>query len=486
MTKSNLLFIMSDEHNKYVTGAYGNNIVKTPNLDALSTRGIKFTKAYTNCPICVPARATIATGLYPHEIKCWDNSFAFTGNYKSWGHIARENGVKVTTIGKLHYRSAVDDVGFDDQRIPMHIKQRKGDLYSLIREEMQPRIRAVKKISDAGPGETQYTRYDEGISELARRWLTEEAQLYDQPWALFVSFITPHFPLKAPDSFYKLYSDEDMPLPIAYKKNERSDHPVIKEMMKAFAITEELDEPTVRKAIHAYYSLVSFMDHQVGKVVNSLRSSGYAENTRIIYTSDHGDTLGEHGMWWKHTMYEGSAAVPLFVSGPGIEGNKIVETPVSHVDLFPTILETFGIEMNNAERSYPGTSLVKLSKSDPLANRYVFGEYHAGGSITGFFMIRNNKYKYVYYVGFKPQLFDLTNDPHELNDLSKLETYKNILFDFESSLRKIVDPEKVNEEAKIDQSRKIIDNGGKERILEKGYDVVFTPAPEEFRDETED
>lgn len=477
---------MSDEHNKFVTGAYGNKLVKTPNLDALSAKGIKFTKAYTNCPICVPARATIATGLYPHEIRCWDNSFAYVGGYKSWGHVARENGVKVTTIGKLHYRSAVDDVGFDDQRIPMHIKKKTGDLYSLIREEMQPRTNAVKKISDAGPGETQYTRYDEAISELSKRWLMEEAQLYDQPWALFVSFITPHFPLKAPDSFYKLYSDEEMPPPIAYKKSERPDHPVIKEMMKAFAITDELDEPTVRKAIHAYYSLVSFMDFQVGKVINALHSSGYADNTRVIYTSDHGDTLGEHGLWWKHTMYEGSAAVPLFIAGPGIESNKVVDTPVSHVDLFPTILETFGINMGSVGRDYPGTSLTKLSKTKPLNDRTVFGEYHAGGSVTGFFMIRNNRYKYVYYVGFEPQLFDLTNDPHELNDLSKVEVYKNTLKDFEKSLRNIVDPEKVNEDAKMDQSKKIIDSGGKERILKKGYEVVFTPAPEEFRDDTED
>ncbi|MBT6276982.1 MAG: sulfatase-like hydrolase/transferase, partial [Chromatiales bacterium] len=215
MKAKNQLIIMSDEHNPAMLGCAGHPLVKTPHLDGLAARGTRFSSAYTNCPICVPARASFATGRYVHDIGYWDNSMGYDGRVKGWGHQLQSAGMRVDSIGKLHYRAVTDDVGLDQQHIPMHIKDGLGMLHLSIRKHFPDGISDMKPngiIAAAGPGESAYTQYDRNITKYTCEWLARAAaEPTDKPWALFVSFVTPHFPLTAPEEFYALYPPGDMP-----------------------------------------------------------------------------------------------------------------------------------------------------------------------------------------------------------------------------------------------------------------------------------
>lgn len=476
----NLLVIMSDEHNREALGCYGHPVVQTPNLDQLAKEGVRFSNAYTNCPICVPARASMATGRYPHQIGAWDNAAPYTGTVPSWGHRLTEQGHPVVTIGKLHYRDDSDDTGFPDKRLAMHVLEGIGDIYSLIREDMAPRPSAREKLLAAGPGESEYNRYDLAIRTEAQRFLREEARAESKPWAAFVSFVAPHFPLTVPEKYLNLYSPDQVIFPKQYSLDERPRHPVLEKMRHAFSISDEFDELTVRKAVAAYYGLCTFLDDQVGQLLATLRETGLDRTTRIVYTTDHGDSIGDHGLWWKHTMYEGSVGVPFIISGPDVPHGKVVNTHISLVDCFPTFVEGVGAHLNTEDQDMPGTSLWPMVFEGERPQRTVFSEYHAAGAVTAMFMIRENRYKYVHYVNYPPQLFDLAVDPHELFDLSSDDKYQDILRECEAALRAIVDPEEVDRQAKKDQQQRLQQHGGAEEVLKQGYRVVYSPPPTQF------
>lgn len=477
----NLVFILSDEHNREMMGCYGHPVVKTPNLDKLSRQGVRFTNAYCNCPICVPSRASMATGQYVHQIRNWDNAAPYTGDVPSWGHRLTAQGYHVTTIGKLHYRNETDDTGFPDMRIPLNVLDGVGDMFSLVRDNFQPRLVTRDKILSAGPGDSSYTRYDRAIAAEASHFLREEAPSIHSPWVLFVSLVTPHFPLIAPKEYYDLYPLDEVLFPRQYSLNERPMHPALERYRQMKALPDELDEHTVRKAVAAYYGLCSFMDAQVGVVMNAIEESGLAQSTRIVYTSDHGDTVGEHGLWFKSTMYEGSAAIPFLMAGPDVPEDTVCDDHISLIDCFPTILDAVGATPTEEDLSLPGRSLLAIANRKPIKNTRAFSEYHATGFSDGVFMIRVNQYKYVYYVGERPQLFDLESDPHELNDLAENEQFRSVLLECDQELRKIVNPEEIDRMAKEDQARKIEQFGGREKVLLEGFKIPYSPVPPQFR-----
>jgi choline-sulfatase len=474
----NLLFLMSDQHNRRFAGCYGHPIVKTPNLDRLAARGVRFDNAYCTSPICVPARASLATGRYVHQIGAWDNAFPYTGTFPSWGHRLTAHGYRVTTIGKLHYRSPSDDTGFPDQRLPMHVSEGVGDLFSLIRDRTVPRPELGALLNRAGPGVSSYTRYDEAIAELARSFLRAAASERDRPWALLVSFASPHHPLIAPSEYLAMYPSSSVIYPTDYALDERPTHPVLQELRRGLGIDSELDPTAVRRAVAAYYALCSFMDAQIGKVLSALDEAGLTDDTLVFYTADHGDTVGEHGLWWKHTMYEGSAGVPLLMAGPGVDGGRAIATNVSHVDCYPTILEAMQVTPDRMDADLPGRSLLQIAREPHAHERVVFGEYHAIGSITGYFMIRDDRYKYVEYVGYEPQLFDLRSDPGERQDLGEDDRYVTIRAECRAQLRAICDPVAVSNAAIAAQQELLARHGGPDAILREGFKISYTPAPD--------
>jgi len=477
MSALNFLVIMSDEHNPKIAGYAEHPTVQTPSLDALAARGTIFTNAYSTSPVCIPARAGFAVGKYVHQIGFWDNADAYDGSVPSWHHLLREHGHRIVSIGKLHFRRPDEDHGLTEEQIPMHIIEGKGDLLGLVREDMPRRGGARKMAAMAGPGETPYTLYDKEICSRAQVWLREQGTKdAGKPWVLFVSFVAPHFPLTAPPEHYYRYWDRDLPMPKLYARKARPRHPYLEDYRNSFCYDDYFEsEADVKRALAGYFGLVSYLDENIGKVLRALEETGLAAGTRIMYTSDHGDNLGARGLWGKSTMYEEIVSVPLILAGPGVPPGKRVGVPVSHVDAYPTIVETAGVPFADIRDEHPGASLVEIAHG-ATPERTVLSEYHGMGSTTGAFMIRLQCYKYVHYAKYPPQLFDLEKDPEEIHDRARDPALATVLEDCRRRLYAVCDPAEVDKRAKARQAELLAHNGGREAVIRRG-DLGFTPAP---------
>jgi len=465
MSGNNVIVLMSDEHTCSVMGAYGNQLAHTPTLDKLAASGVRFVNAYTPSPICISARASFATGTQVFQHRCWSSAEPYYGQQQSWMHRLRERGHEVVSIGKLHYRSATDDTGFSEQILPMYLANNgAGWPQGLQRQPMGSFPDSVEMAEILGPGETSYTRYDRDITAAAIKWLEQRQHAETRPWVLFVSFICPHFPLSAPRQFYDLYRDIELPEPYDTDPANRLKHPVIDEMRQFWNYADYFDETSEKEGLRNYYGLCSFLDDNVAQVLTALGKSGQAENTQIIYTSDHGDMTGNHGIWGKCFMYEDSVGIPLTFSGPGIKPS-INSTPVSLVDMAATIEQAVHGEVSEAECGWQGRPLQDFITS-PDAERSVLSEYHDGGSPCGFFMLRRGRWKYVYFAAGNPALlFDMESDPRELVNLADTPEYAITQVDLRNQLFQILDPEEVNRQAFSDQAKMIETLGGMEAIL---------------------
>ncbi|OSP54005.1 sulfatase-like hydrolase/transferase [Pseudoruegeria sp. SK021] len=470
-TPQNLLFILSDEHNRKVSGCYGHRLVQTPNLDALAARGTRFTNAYCNSPICVPSRGSLATGLYPHQIGCWDNATPYTGAEPSWHHMLRDAGVDVVSIGKLHYRGD-DDYGFTEELIPLHVVDGKGDLKGLFRSDPLPKAGLDDIAVTAGPGDSSYGRYDHRIADTATEWLKRRgADPEGRRFALFLSFVMPHFPMIAPQADYDLYADYGLDQLREGLTSPSPDHPALNWTRTQMNYDRHFDDAQRAVALRAYMGMITCLDRLIGQVLTALEDTGLSGSTRVIYTSDHGDNLGNRQLWGKSVMYEDSLGVPMIIAGQGVPEGKVSDCPVSLIDIAPTALAATGVA---TATSLPGASLIDLANG--AQDRAVFAEYHAIGSNCGVFALRKGPWKYVEYVGTQPQLFNLDTDPNEECDLGTDPNYAVVRSDLAACLRQVCDPDTVNAQAFAAQAEVIAANGGRS-VIAGASDIPFTPAP---------
>ncbi len=477
MGQSNLLIIMSDEHQARAMGCAGHPFVKTPNLDALAARGVRFCDAYTPSPICVPARAAFATGRYVHVNRLWDNAMPYTGEPKGWGHTLQQAGIPVESIGKLHYRHEEDPAGFDTEHIPMQVAGGVGMVWASIRKEDE-RITPPgggRMLGDyIGPGQSKYTQYDAAVTARTERWFAERAvDGDDRPWCLYVGLVAPHFPLVVPQEFYDLYPLDSLPPVKLHPDAGHPRHPwVEKQNAMMDSETRFRDAGERLSAMASYYGLCSWMDHNVGQIIKALETAGFGGNTTVIYTSDHGDNVGARGLWGKSNLYQESVAVPMILSGPGIEP-RTCATPVSLLDVAATVPDHFGLPFSGDGRSLHA---IAAASDDP--NRPQFSEYHAAGAVSGAFMLRKGRWKLNYYVGFPAELFDLHDDPEELSDLAGDPAHVQTRIDMEVALRAMIDPEATDARAFADQAALIERHGGRNAALKLGAPGA-TPPPEE-------
>ena len=472
----NLLFILSDQHNRDSLGCYGHPLVETPYLDALAARGVRFRSAYCNSPLCVPSRASLATGRYVHQTGYWDNASPYDGRIPGWGHRLMEAGHRVDAIGKLHYRSVEDPVGFGRTLLPMNVVDGIGDVMGSIRDGATVYEMERADVENAGPGVSASLDYDADVAGLACEWLRRRAQRPDRhPWVLFVSFVSPHPPFVAPPELYERVSPDAISLPVQCRSGEQPRHPALEILRRTLDMEEPFTDEQIRRATATYFAMCTWVDRQVGRVLSALDKLGLADGTRVIYTSDHGESLGRRGLWGKFTFYEESVAVPMIVAGPGIPRGRVSPEIVSLVDCYPTIVEALGHEPTDAERELPGRSLWPVVRGGPGPG-LAFSEYHAVGSTSASYMLRDRRYKYIHHVGERPQLFDLKSDPQELNDLSQDRGSRGLIAEYERRLRSLVDPEGVDAAAKADQRAVIERHGGREEVMQKGT-FGNTPVP---------
>lgn len=473
MRSNNLLFILSDQHNKTGLGCYGGPGI-TPNLDALADQGTRFDCAYTNSPICVPAKASLATGRYVHEIRCWDNAMPYNGTIPSWAHQLQDQGLIVDSIGKLHFRHGSDNNGFRNEIEPLHVVDGIGDLLGCVREN-SPQRDARSGVLQAGPGGSSYLKYDERNAANAVNWLRTHAA-ESKPWVLFLSFVCPHPPYVGPESWYRKYRDLNLPFMPQWQPQAWPQHPALAYLRHFFRLNQPFNEEQLLNWTAAYYSACSHLDTQIGRVIEALKQLELMDSTRIIYTSDHGESLGARGLSGKFSFYDESASVPLILSGPDVPIGKKVSTPVSLVDCYPTVLKAVGC---TPTAGLPGMDLWQLASDHPRA-RTIFSEYHSLGSTSASFLLRNTRYKYIYYVNSPPQLFDVLSDPEERKDLFSTSdpTILRLLRRLEDELRVIVDPEKVDKMAKADQADRVAAYGGRSHVLNRGS-FTNSPTPDE-------
>jgi len=419
--RPNILFIISDEHNAAVLGCYGNNIVRTPSLDVLARRGVTFESCYCNSPLCVPSRLSFTSGKYVSRVGAWSNScWLPSADYPSLARILNAAGYESFLCGKMHY-DRTRRYGFTEIGGNMNNSQKTG----------KGNRRAVDDLT-AKPGISErfdefYTAEDSGIMTHDRKVTTGTAEFLknrrasDKPFFLIAGYLAPHFPLIVPEKYWKVYEGK-VAMPVIPAGHLESQPLNYKHLRTAFNV-EDVPDDIVRKGRELYYGLTQWVDEEIGKVLKTLADSEVGDNTVVIYTTDHGENMGEHGLWWKNCMYEHASHVPLIISWPQRwrSGQRRAQA-CSLLDVAQTIAELGGAEVPG---DWNGESMVQwLDNSKAEWKDWAISEYYGHNIASGFVMLRQGKYKYVYHTPpdekhpAERELYDLSKDPGEFNNMA--------------------------------------------------------------------
>jgi choline-sulfatase len=435
--RPNILFICSDQHSgQMLTGAspHSDVPVHTPNLSRLAAMGVSFRNAYCCSPVCVPARASMMTGRFASDVGSYGNATPFDGGVPTWGNYLQGAGYSCWATGKMDLTSE-KDLGFT-QVNTQHGHFHRPDITELFRRPMCYRV-DERQLVDGQVRERatpDKERLDAGLAFVRAQPATAR-----KPWAAFIGVVTPHPPFEAPEKYWKLYPPDRIRLPDVPPGHLERLHPVFQVLRDFSMISTPIPEERMRRARTAYYGMISELDEHLGTMIDDFQRTGTLNHTVVIYTADHGEMLGEHGLWLKRTLLEGAARVPMIVAGGGLPAGRVIDTPVSHLDLVATVLDLAAAER---PRDLRGTSLLPLIAGSPDAGpRYVYGECHTEGNCTGSFMIRKGDWKYIHFSYYnKNLLFNLRDDPGEMHDLASAAQTASIEHELHATLTSIVDP----------------------------------------------
>ena len=473
----NILFIMCDQLRWDYLSCAGNRTLHTPNIDALAARGVRFTRAYVQSPICGPSRMSFYTGRYVHSHGATWNGVPLKVGEMTLGDYLRPLGVQTSLVGKTHMRAdteGIERLGIDPHSIiGVRVSECGFDPY-----ERDDGLHATGPDGRYDPQQPAYNRYlnDKGYggdnpwhdwanaaqgegNALASGWamrharkparVKEEdsetpymtrramdfmAEAGDKPWCLHLSYIKPHWPYIAPAPYNDMYGPDDVPPVVRSEEERRNPHPIYRAFMDLRVARAFSRDEVRREVIPVYMGLIKQIDDQLGHLFAFMQQRGLLENTMIVFTSDHGDYLGDHWMGEKDLFHEPSVKVPLIIYDPssyadaarGTVCNALVET----IDLAPTFLEAVGGDPAQQSSRLEGRSLLPLLRGETGAEwrRYVFSEYDYSvlpvAAQLGIeprnarlFMVADERWKYVHAVGFRPMLYDLSSDPNEFRDL---------------------------------------------------------------------
>jgi choline-sulfatase len=412
------LVIMSDQHHAGVMGCAGDMVAHTPVLDRLAADGVRFANTYCPFPLCGPSRMAFMTGRHPHEIASWTNEMQLSSDIPTFAHGLLAAGYDTVLSGRMHFVGQDGRHGFARRLIgdvPESAYLAAGwKLQRVLGELIDTPGMGLAGVVKSGPGRTGYHAYDETVTRKTVDWLRERGrQSSASPFLLTVGYVSPHCPFVAPPEDFQRFADRittaDLPPAGA------EPHPVMAEQRRRFQVDPPPPVEAQWRARAAYYGLCSFVDRQVGQVLGALEQAGLAENTLVVYTSDHGEMLGEHGAWWKSAFYEGAERVPLIISWPGHLTPGSVPRNVSLIDIGATLLDLAGAPPLPA---VAGRSLRPLLEGKGEWYDAVFAEYvfHLDGRIVPSRMVKQGPWKYNYYHGLRPELFNLAEDPGEERD----------------------------------------------------------------------
>lgn len=460
--KPNILILMADQHAPQYSGPYGHPLVQTPNLDRLAQHGVVFENAYSPSPICVPARMAFMTGKNIQHIGIWDNGVPLAEDEPTWAHHLRKSGYSVALSGKMHFRGHDRLHGFDSQLgIDMNSLNRPNNPdWS---KELKIRREPLKKIG-CGPGWNSTLESDVFCTDRAIDYLGD-ASRKNSPWTLLVGFVLPHPPLKAPQEYYDRYPHKYLDMPLWERSEWESLHPFHKRALERMGVFgEPLDASMIQEVRATYYAMISYLDHQIGRLMAALEREGLWDNTVIIYTSDHGEMLGEHLRWNKMCYYEQAVRIPLIVSRPADRATKRsqrrVSQNVSLIDLSATITDLAGVVEPEHLRG-DGRSLANLldDKTDTWDNYTLSELYNELNTRAPTAMIKRDNIKLNYYHGETPELFDLSEDSGETNNLAGISEYSQVQRSMTEELLSRWNPEEI--------SSRILESQRKRHYLKK-------------------
>ncbi|MFI5014329.1 MAG: choline-sulfatase [Hyphomicrobiales bacterium] len=423
--KPNILLIVADQLAARFLPCYGHRVVQAPHIARLAAAGVVFENAYTNSPLCAPARATLMSGALPSRTGVYDNAAEFRSSIPTFAHYLRLEGYRTCLSGKMHFVGPDQLHGFEERLTTDIYPADFGWTPDWTKpgERIDWWYHNMSSVKQAGTAEiTNQLEYDDEVAFLARRRLHDFARSRDTlPFCLTVSFTHPHDPYVARPRFWNLYRDADIeppasgPLPYA-EMDPHSRRLRDMSAMAECAITQE----DVLRARHGYYAGISYVDALIGSLLATLEACDLGRNTVVVLTSDHGDFLGERGLWYKMSFREAAARVPLLVRAPGRFRAARVPAPVSLADLLPSFVDLARAGASSALAApIDGRSLVPLLEGNaPDAGAQIIGEYLAEGVEAPMHMARQGRWKLVACGSDPDQLFDIEADPLEDHNLA--------------------------------------------------------------------
>ncbi len=436
----NVLFLIADDLNNLLR-CYGDPLANTPNLDRLAARGMRFEHAYCSFPLCGPSRNSLLTGLYPNSTGIQANSQIFrqtVPNIVSLPQAFRQQGYYVGRVGKLYHFNVPNSIGTDGHDDPASWEFQINPA-GVDRTKEHPHIFSLIPGSFGGTLSWLASQYPDPHHTDAKvasetEWVLERcSREKDRPFFLAVGFFRPHTPYVAPkEPYFGYYPVEKMPV-VPNVAEDQKDIPAAA-LASYKKEQDKLTDDLRREALQAYYASISFMDAQVGKILDALDRNGLTSNTIIVFTSDHGYHTGQHGLWQKQSLFEESARVPLLMVVPGMtQPQSVAQTPVSHVDLFPTLAQAAGIQ---APAHLQGQDLSPILKDPSASGRgWALSQVVRGGNIKRYgaspavgdkgqaffgYSLRTARWRYTEWDEGKQgrELYDHQNDPGELRNLA--------------------------------------------------------------------
>ncbi|GLY24989.1 choline-sulfatase [Micromonospora sp. NBRC 101691] len=457
-SRPNILLLMADQLSAFATGPYGNEDVLTPNLDALAERGTVFENAYCNAPLCVPSRAAMMTGRLPSGVPSNDNAEEFPASVPTFAHSLRRAGYRTILSGKMHFVGPDQLHGFEERLttdiFPPDLTwtrpwEEQGDPPRLSGAQQNGGREYVDILRSSGPLPWTYQmHYDEEVRFTALRRIRELAldtgERAGEPWLMVASFTQPHDPYVAPPEYWNRYEGRRITLPEPVPDGVEP-HPLDRWVNAFHGVDRaEIDDEAVRLARRGYYAMTSYIDDVVGSFVAELERFGLLDDTVVVFTSDHGDQLGEHGMYFKRTLREWSVRVPLLFAGPRVASGRRVGTPTSLVDLHPTFADLAGAALPEwVTGRFAGDSLTGLLAGDAGTahpHRDVVVENSAEGTLLPVRAVVSGRHKLVYAHGLPDQLYDLEKDPRELDNRAADPGYAEVRGRLRSSVLTDWDP----------------------------------------------
>ena len=455
----NVLWIVADQLQPGALSSYGNTWSKTPNIQGLADNGIQFNNAYCNSPLCGPSRMSLLTGKYVHNIETWDNGTSLNSGIPTVPHYFGAAGYKTCLSGKMHFVGPDQLHGYEDRLT--------SDIYPSNFEwtyDWNDKILHPGRDSEIGPKTwVPDHEYDDQAQTRALEWLRmiagrQQNNRNTKPFFLTASFTNPHPPFVCPKKYWDFYEGVDIPLPSWPDGHIEGEHIVARWIRDYHRINELPSDEESRIARRAYFGKVSYVDDLVGQLVSCLESLDLLKNTIIVFLSDHGEMLGEHGCWCKRVNYESSAKVPLIIADPrsSKEGTRVNEV-TQLVDLLPTMNDLCDLE-NPILVDGHSLSPFLNEEPEPYKGKEALVENYTEGVKASSCMLRKGNLKYVEVVGHEPALYDLKADPNEWKNVAGRADYTEMQNEMAARLRELWDGNAIEKKVRESKARRFLIN----------------------------